>query len=97
MRYRKKPVEIDAIPIREIIAAASHDWDGLPRWVSEAYDRGELVFTHGGVFVTTLEGNMLGYPDDMLIRGTRGEMYPCKPAPFSDSYEPVEPVAGGQQ
>ena len=40
--------------------------------------------------VQTLEGTMKGNPNDYLIRGVKGELYPCKPDVFSETYEEVE-------
>lgn len=39
--------------------------------------------------IRTLEGDMTAQPGDWIIRGTRGEFYPCKPGPFADTFEPV--------
>lgn len=89
MRYRKKPVEIDAVPVRDLVQAAGDDWAALPRWVTDAYDAGHLTVDPDGVHIQTLEGRMRGDLADMLVRGTRGELYPCKPEPFADSYEPA--------
>lgn len=41
------------------------------------------------VEIETLEGTMRGNPGDWLIRGLRGEYYPCKPDIFEASYEAV--------
>lgn len=32
-----------------------------------------------GLWIPTLEGLMLGVEDDWIIRGVKGELYPCKP------------------
>lgn len=42
-----------------------------------------------GLFIPTLEGLMLGVQDDWIIRGVKGELYPCKPDIFEATYEPV--------
>jgi hypothetical protein len=39
--------------------------------------------------INTLEGNMDVTPDDYIIRGVKGEIYPCKPDIFEATYEPV--------
>lgn len=46
----------------------------------------------GGTYlnIRTLEGNMRALPGDWIICGTRGEFYPCKPGPFSDTFDVVE-------
>ena len=42
------------------------------------------------ISISTLEGEMHAVPDDWVIRGTRGEFYPCKPGPFADTFEEVD-------
>ena len=81
MIYRKKPVEIEAI-----------QYTGT-KWsldlVSAFMDM--LLHTEGDKIVTpTLEGDMLASPLDFIIRGVKGEYYPCKPDIFELTYEKVE-------
>lgn len=95
MKFRKKPVVIEAVPTREVLHAAAHDWKALPSWVVDAYEgRNEgvktLVFARDGVHISTLEGVMLAERDDWIIRGVQGELYPCKPDIFEATYEPVD-------
>lgn len=40
--------------------------------------------------IHTLEGDMTANPGDWIITGVKGEIYPCKPAIFDMTYEPVE-------
>lgn len=42
--------------------------------------------------INTLEGHMIARPGDLIIRGVEGEIYPCKPAIFAKTYEPVGTV-----
>lgn len=51
--------------------------------------------THGGPnqyspAIRTLEGVMRISRGDWVIKGTRGEVYPCKPGPFADTFEEIE-------
>lgn len=39
--------------------------------------------------IQTLEGVMRAYPGDWIIRGVKGELYPCKPDIFDATYEPA--------
>ena len=39
--------------------------------------------------IKTLEGTMRAMPEDWIIRGIRGEFYPCKPDIFAATYEPA--------
>ena len=42
------------------------------------------------VFINTLEGTMYAKVGDWIIRGVKGEFYPCKPDIFEATYEPVD-------
>lgn len=42
-----------------------------------------------GLLIPTLEGTMLAMENDWVIRGVKGELYPCKPDIFEATYEPV--------
>ena len=42
-----------------------------------------------GLRIPTLEGEMLGRQNDLIIKGINGEFYPCKPDIFEKTYEPV--------
>lgn len=38
----------------------------------------------------TLEGTMIAEVGDYIIKGVRGEIYPCKPDIFEQTYEEVK-------
>jgi len=80
MKFRKKPVVIDAIQFTgengmEIV----HFADG--RYVSPDGD---------ALIIYTLEGNMRADVGDWIIKGVKGECYPCKPDIFEATYEAVK-------
>lgn len=79
--YRKKPVIIQAV-----------QWTGDN--VNEMYNFTgiESIAVHNGneLMVHTLEGNMLASKDDYIIKGVKGEFYPCKPDIFEETYEEVK-------
>ena len=81
-QYRKKPVVIEAVQNKA--GAESPDWlDGAraARLIRPLPD--------GSVAIDTLEGTMIAAIDDWIIRGVKGEVYPCKPDVFAMTYEPV--------
>jgi hypothetical protein len=81
MKFRKKPVVIDAVR-----------WDGTNGDYICAWSQGKVTW-HGALnhlSVETLEGTMLASPGDVIICGVRGEYYPCKPDIFDATYEPAE-------
>jgi len=89
VKYRKRPVVIEAIPCRDAIRDAGSNWPALPKWFRDAYEKGGMVIAHNAIIIPTLEGNHRADPDDMIICGTKGELYPCKPDIFVDIYEAV--------
>lgn len=89
MKFRKKPIVIDAVPASELIDNARTDWDSLPLWIREAYDKGGMVFTNESIHIPTLEGTMRADRGDWVICGVEGEIYPVKPSIFEATYEEV--------
>ncbi len=104
-RFRSKIVEIDAVQITaaDYNPALPPDraWDSSPfseltDWLAVALDAGAIVPHNRGSTdyaswdIKTLEGTMSGGPGDWIIRGTEGELYPCKPSVFARKYEPVD-------
>ncbi|WP_096761194.1 hypothetical protein [Paenibacillus larvae] len=90
-QYRKKPVVVSAgrwwkagdVPdaqIREL------DHDGVCKNICRVC--GNSISMHGQC--KTLEGHHIVCPGDYIIRGVKGEYYPCKPDIFTETYELVE-------
>lgn len=98
MKFRKKPVEVEAM-----------SWDGTPEgatpiidWIltNEATARYACADSvrcaefNGDsphwIAIQTLEGTMNASIGDWIIRGVQGEFYPCKPDIFAATYEAVE-------
>jgi hypothetical protein len=91
MKFRKKPVVIEAISVRLIIRAMSQSYNDLPDWAKTAYEQGIIcAVQREGFTIKTLEGNMIAQGDDMVIRGVKGEIYPCKSDIFEATYEKVD-------
>ncbi len=89
MFYRKKPVVIEAIPLTWETWSEMCDFLGdiigedNPARFAEGSDDMELT-------IPTLEGDHLARHGDFIIKGVRGEFYPCKPDIFAETYERVE-------
>jgi hypothetical protein len=90
MKFRKKPVEVEAEPVADLLHAAACDWQALPTWIRQGYDDAKVLFLSGAVEIVTLEGVMRGERGDWIIKGIQGELYPCKPDIFAATYEAVE-------
>lgn len=86
MRYRKKPVEVEAMIFNENNQYEIIRWvhDGLPPEAS-AIARSD----YKSLIIRTLEGEMRALCGDYIIKGVQGEFYPCKPDIFEQTYEPV--------
>ncbi len=85
MIFRKKPVLIEAFQWSEELQ--SEDW---PDWFLGAIGRGEAQPQDECCLIKTLEGTMRASYQDWIIRGVKGEIYPCKPDIFAATYEPVD-------
>ena len=80
MRNKTKPCEIEATKwtgrnVKEILRFVKNE---------------SAVITNGVLIIKTLEGDMVASAGDYIIRGLRGEYYPCKPDVFQKKYEPCE-------
>jgi hypothetical protein len=80
MKFRKKPVVVEARQIMEATFNDPHpNDDHFPGVIYDPIQR--------CVFIETLEGKMRGDLGDWLIKGVKGEVYPCKPDIFEATYE----------
>ena len=89
-RYRKRPVEVEAFQI-ETGTMGAHDY---PQWFADALASGKVCQRRSPdhpveCTVRTLEGDMDANLGDYVIRGVKGELYPCKPDVFEMTYEKV--------
>lgn len=84
MKYRKKPVVIDAWRL-PMLDSDSRAFDGDPNIIFKR-ETGTIV----EAVISTLEGTMIASNGDYIIRGIKGEIYPCKPDIFKATYEKVE-------
>lgn len=78
MRFRKKPVVVEAVQWFKFgdhpaVTSACPDFPGYT-------DKGWIETLEGGHYVT---------PGDWIITGVQGEHYPCKPDIFAATYEPT--------
>ncbi|WP_445671759.1 hypothetical protein [Paenibacillus sp. FSL L8-0708] len=83
-KYRKKPVVIEAFKW-----TGGPDQAEDPQWIIERIKMGQVSFANGLMYIKTLEGIMESQPGDYIIRGVKGEIYPCKPDIFEATYEEV--------
>lgn len=90
-KYRKKPVVAEAFRL---------GFDYMPDWFADAVSLNQIIL-HGSssgfnhvpdtnADIRTLEGWHHANYGDYIIRGVKGEIYPCKPDIFSMTYEEVQ-------
>lgn len=97
MKYRKKPVVIEAFQYDGDLKDKSGNWY-VPKWASEAFEKGVLFYQNPisedappcELYIKTLEGNHHVTVGDYIIRGVSGELYPCKTDIFKKTYEVVK-------
>lgn len=96
MKYRKKPVVIEAIQLKDddysitSVLEFIGEVNGID--ISNPFERDSI---HGyidkikreGLYINTLEGKIHASIGDYIIRGVVGEFYPCKPEIFEQTYE----------
>lgn len=87
MQYRKKPVVIEAW--------RNGSDEPKPQWLLDAIEEGQVHEPYGAapagsLTIETLEGDHRADPDDWIIQGVQGELYPCKPDIFEATYEAVD-------
>ena len=98
MKYRKKPVVVEAIQlkktqisIRAILEMMGQEvitkCDGASY---KFYEYCNMIFDKGYMEIETLEGVMKASIGDYIIKGVNGEFYPCKPDIFEKTYEEAE-------
>ena len=84
MKYRKKPVEIDAIQWVSDNIEQVYEMLGDNLIINTDEDKDEVKH-----FINTLEGKMEMSWGDYIIKGVKGEFYPCKPDIFELTYEKI--------
>lgn len=108
MKFRKKPVVIDAVQLRWDTWNEICDFCGVGK-LSDGKPEGCYIDPETGIpipedavanrneigiVIPTLEGMMVGRQNDWIIKGVNGEFYPCKPDIFEKTYEPFDETVG---
>ena len=89
MRVKNKPVVVEAVQWHGF--HAKQEFDEKPDWLTEALGKTILYFgTPDKLDFVTLEGKIYADVGDWIIRGVKGELYPCKPDIFKETYEPAD-------
>lgn len=88
-KYKKKPVVIEAF-LFETNNDSDKNMNDIVSWINQGRD--EVGAWHNGtdIFIMTLEGEMRAECGDFIIKGVKGEYYPCKHDIFKITYEEAE-------
>jgi hypothetical protein len=96
-KFRKKPVVIDAQQFHGDYVSANV----IIQWINESVgfdpkngNDPPAMYYYGDLTIRTLEGDMEAKSGDWIIRGVKGEFYPCKPDIFAATYEPLDSIGG---
>jgi hypothetical protein len=84
MKYRKKPVTVEVVHwtgnnLQEVL-----DFIDKTRYTFSENEKGTAIY------LDTLEGGHIASVGDWIIKGVKGEFYPCKPDIFEKTYEKVD-------
>jgi hypothetical protein len=86
-KFRKKPVVIEAMQFNSLDSYLE-----IVAWMKACGDTSalanEVKYSMPIMLIQTLEGTMAANPGDWIIKGIKGEFYPCKPDVFEATYEP---------
>lgn len=88
-KFRKRPVVIEAVQLRWDTWSEMCDHAGIGLLVDGRPEGQRQEDNSIALAIPTLEGVMLASENDWVIRGIKGELYPCKPDIFADTYEEV--------
>ena len=85
MEFRRRPIEVEAFKL---------GYDPIPMWFEEATRRNDvsnisafLENVNEVVKIKTLEGVMSAVQGDFIVKGVKGEIYPCKTEVFKETYD----------
>jgi len=82
---RKRPVVVATMELQPLSVGEVYDW------ITGA--GGTCTASGEGLLIRTLEGTMTASWGDWIIRGVKGEFYPCKPDILAETYEDAAPPA----
>jgi hypothetical protein len=85
MKFRKKPVVIEAIEFTDEVERVIELQEFMGSEIVIDYKEPE----NPKLKISTLEGVMEASVGDWIIQGVNGEFYPCKPDIFDKTYEIV--------
>lgn len=83
MKFVKRPIVIDAIQWN----GGANSWNEVQNFAGKAVV--PFVMTDSRITIHTLEGDMICYPSDWIVKGVKNEFYPVRKDIFEETYAPV--------
>ena len=80
MKFVKKPIPIDAVQW------TGYNFDEIAKFIK---DNHPVITDTNNLLISTLEGEMKASIGSWIIRGPKGEYYPCRGDIFEETYEPI--------
>ena len=84
MKYRKKPVVIEAVQW------TGNNYEEICKFVGKKLEAPMIQYKPNELIIETIEGNHVASEGDFIIKGVHGEFYPCKPDIFEKTYDLAE-------
>lgn len=100
-KYRKKPIVVEAFRYDGDLIDINGNYY-VPDWAIEAFEKDVLFYDEHNdhpfeLFIKTLEGINHVSVGDYIVKGTQGELYPCKPDIFEQVYEEIDNVEAQEE
>ena len=97
MRFRKKPITVEAFQMTRDVETIAPSWFMEAVMEGKVYINQSLVDGHALVYGCTIEtprGRLNARIGDYVVQGVDGELYPCKADIFQKTYERVQKGGG---
>ena len=88
MKFRKKPVVIEAMKFETNNDSLDANMNQIVNWITK--NGGTAYHDCTDIFIKTLEGEMRSSVGDFIIKGVKGEFYSCRGDIFAQTYEKVD-------
>lgn len=88
-QFTKRPVTIEAMRFPGVLVEHTDEMVRLDEWLAKHQGDRKCRLVGGVLVIPTLEGEMMASAGDWIIRGVKGELYPCKPDIFEATYAPA--------
>lgn len=92
MKARKRPVVVEAVKFEGFRSVTGQAiFSERPEWLTNEIGNRIIFFDKPNTLtIATLEGKMTADAGDYILQGVQGELYPCKPDIFLETYEIIE-------